>query len=82
MSDFEVGDTISDDAPPAQLPGDAPREIPEESPEPIPRLYANQRGRKAAARAAQDLVAAFAAGNDLLGFLRKNELVEEWPVSC
>ena len=82
LSDFEVGDTISDDAPPAQFPGDAPREIPEESPEPIPRLYANQRGRKAAARDAQDLVAAFAAGIDLLQILRENELLEEWPVSC
>lgn len=82
LSDFEVEGTETDDAPPVQSPEEVPGETQEESLEPVPRLYANQRGRKAASRDAQDLVAIFAAGNDLLHFLRENDLAEEWPVSC
>ena len=90
LSDFDVEDDENSIAPPTQspeevpenLPGDSPEKAPEESPEPVPRLYANQRGRRAASRDALDLVAVFAAGNDLLHFLRENDLLEEWPVSC
>lgn len=86
LSDFEVSDAEPDDAPPVRSPeeilGDTPEETTEESSEPVSRLYANQRGRKAASRDAQDLVVIFAAGNDLLHFLRENHLLEEWPVSC
>ena len=90
LSDFDVEDFEDDDTLPAPSPDDVPKEIPEnasgeileESPESVPRLYANQRGRKAASRDAHDLVAVFAAGNDLLKFLRESNLVEEWPVSC
>ena len=82
LSDFDVEDTESDDALPDSPPEDVPEEAPEESPEPVPRLYANQRGRRAASRDAMDLVAVFAAGNDLLHFLKENHLLEEWPVSC
>ena len=82
LSDFDVEDIESNDAPPDSLPEDVPEEAPEDSPEPVPRLYANQRGRWAASRDALDLVAVFAAGNNLLHFLRENDLLEEWPVSC
>lgn len=86
LSDFDVGDAGVDDAPadlpPEDVPGKVPEEAPEESPEPVPRLYANQRGRRAVSRDVQDLVAVFAAGNDLLNFLKENHLLEEWPVLC
>lgn len=82
ISDFEVSDSETNDAPPVQSPEKVPAETSEESSEPVPRLYANQRGRRAASRDAQDLVAAFATGNNLLNFLRENHLLEEWPVSC
>ena len=49
ISDFEVNDAGANEAPPAQVPAELPRELTAESPEPVPRLYANQRGRKAAA---------------------------------
>ena len=49
ISDFEVNDAEANEAPPAQVPAELPRELTAESPEPVPRLYANQRGRKAAA---------------------------------
>ena len=86
ISDFEVGDAKDVEDSPAPSPEQAPEEASEETPEeaqaPVPRLYANQRGRRAASRDALDLVAVFAAGNDLLHFLRENDLLEEWPVSC
>ena len=82
LSDFDVEDTESSDAPPARPPEKAPGDIPEESSEPVPRLYANQRGRRAASRDALDLVAVFAAGNDLLHFLKEKHLLEEWPAIC
>ena len=82
LSDFDVEDTESGDAPPNPPPEDVPAETPDKFPEPLPRLYANQRGRRAASRDAQDLVAVFATGNDLLHFLKENHLLEEWPVSC
>lgn len=82
LSDFDVEDTESGDAPPNPPPEDVPEEAPEESPEPVPRLYANQRGRRAASRDALDLVAVFATGNNLLNFLRGNHLLEEWPAPC
>lgn len=86
ISDFEVTDAEADEAPPSQVPAAPPEEVPgklpEESPQPVPRLYANQRGRRAAARDAADLVAAFSAGGDLLQFLRERNLLEEWPESC
>ena len=62
LSDFDVEDTESGDAPPDSPPEDVPEEAPEESLEPVPRLYANQRGRRAAVRDVLDLVAAFSAG--------------------
>lgn len=74
ISDFEVSDAETDDAPPAQSP--------EESLEPVPMFYVNQRGRRATSRDAQDLAAVFAAGNDLLHFLKENDLVEGWPEIC
>ena len=49
ISDFEVNDAGANEAPPAQVPAELPRELTAESPEPVPRLYATQRGRKAAA---------------------------------
>lgn len=73
MEDIESGDA---------LPDSPPENVPEEAPEPVPRLYANQRGRRAASRDALDLVAVFAGGNDLLHFLRENDLLEEWPAIC
>ena len=83
LSDFDVGDAENV---PNQSSEEIPREVPgensKESPEPVPRLYANQRGRRAVARDAQDLVAVFAAGNNLLHFLKENHLLEEWPASC
>ncbi len=82
LSDFEVNDAEADEPPPAPVPAALPREPPEESPAPVPRLYANQRGRRAAARDAADLVVAFSAGGDLLQFLRERNLLEEWPESC
>ena len=82
LSDFEVNDAEANEAPPAPVPAALPREPPTESPEPVPRLYANQRGRRAAARDALDLVAAFSAGGDLLQFLREHNLMEEWPAIC
>lgn len=82
LSDFDVEDTESGDAPPNPPPEDVPAETPDKSPEPVPRLYANQRGRRAASRDALDLVAVFAAGNDLLHFLKENHLLEEWPAIC
>ena len=86
LSDFEVEDTESNDTPPTQsseeAPEEAPEKVSEESLESVPRLYASQRGRRAAVRDERDLVAVFAAGNNLIHFLRDNELLEEWPVSC
>lgn len=82
LSDFDVHNVESEDDSPAQVPADTPDEVPEESLEPVPRLYANQRGRRAAARDAADLVAAFSAGGDLLQFLRERDLMEEWPATC
>lgn len=82
LSDFDVHNVESEDNSPAQVPAALPREPPKDSPEPVPRLYANQRGRRAAARDAADLVAAFSAGSNLLHFLRENNLLEEWPESC
>ena len=84
LSDFEIDDTEKPDVVdlPAPSPEKVPGETPEESQGPVPRLYANQRGRRASTRDVLDLVAAFAAGNDLLHFLRENDLAEEWPVSC
>lgn len=82
LSDFDVEDTESGNALPDSPPGDVPEETPEEFPEPVPRLYANQRGRRAASRDALDLVAVFAAGNDLLHFLKEKHLLEEWPAIC
>ena len=82
LSDFDVEDAESNDVPPVHPPEDVTEETSEESSEPVPRLYANQRGRRAASRDAQDLVAVFAAGNDLLHFLRENDLLEEWPAIC
>lgn len=82
ISDFEVSDSETNDAPPVQSPEKVPAETSEESFEPVPRLYANQRGRRAASRDALDLVAVFAAGSNLLHFLKENHLLEEWPVSC
>ena len=82
LSDFDVEDTESSNALPDSPPGDVPEETPEEFPEPVPRLYANQRGRRAASRDALDLVAVFAAGNDLLHFLKEMHLLEEWPAIC
>ena len=82
LSDFDVEDTESSDAPPARPPEKAPGDIPEESSEPVPRLYANQRGRRAAARDVLDLVATFSAGVDLLQFLRDRDLLEGWSAIC
>ena len=86
LSDFDVHNVESEDNSPAQVPADTPEDVPEkpleESPESVPRLYANQRGRRAAARDAADLVAAFSAGGDLLQFLRERDLMEEWPAIC
>ena len=84
LSDFEIDDPEKPDVVdlPAPSPEKVPGETPEESPEPVPRLYANQRGRRAASRDAQDLVAVFAGGNDLLHFLKENHLLEEWPATC
>ena len=86
LSDFDVHNVESEDNSPAQVPADTPEDVPEkpleESPESVPRLYANQRGRRAAARDAADLVAAFSAGGDLLQFLRERDLMEEWPATC
>lgn len=78
ISDFEVSDSETNDAPPVQ----SPEKVPAETSEPVPRLYANQRGCRAASRDALDLVAVFAAGSNLLHFLKENHLLEEWPVSC
>lgn len=83
MSDFDVGD--AENVPSQsheESPGKAPEGTSEVSSEPVPRLYANQRGRRAASRDALDLVAVFAAGNDLLHFLKENHLLEEWPAIC
>ena len=83
LSDFDVGDAENVPSQSSEeIPREVPEEVPEESPESIPRLYANQRGRRAASRDAQDLVAVFAGGNDLLYFLKENHLLEEWPASC
>lgn len=83
LSDFDVSDAENVPSQSSEeIPREVPEEAPEESPESIPRLYANQRGRRAASRDAQDLVAVFAAGNDLLHFLKENHLLEEWPASC
>ena len=82
LSDFDVEDTESSDAPMAHPPEKAPGDIPEESSEPVPRLYANQRGRRATARDVLDLVAVFVSDNDLLHFLRENDLLEERPKIC
>ena len=87
ISDFEVGDAKDVEDSPAPSPEQAPPEkapgdIPEESSEPVPRLYANQRGRRAAARDVLDLVAAFSAGVDLLQFLRDRDLLEGWSAIC
>ena len=80
---FDVGDAENVPSQSSEeIPREVPEEVPEESPESIPRLYANQRGRRAASRDAQDLVAVFAAGNDLLHFLKENHLLEEWFASC
>ena len=57
---------------------DVPADVPAE----VPRLYANQRGRRAAVKDEQDLVAAFQAGGDVLEFLRGRGMVKECPVSC
>jgi hypothetical protein len=83
LSDFDVGDAENVPSQSSEeIPREVPEEAPEESPESIPRLYANQRGRRAASRDAQDLVAVFAGGNDLLYFFKENHLLEEWPASC
>ena len=88
LSDFEIDDAEMPDvetfpAPsPEQAPEGASGDPSEESLEPVPRLYANQRGRRATSRDAQDLVAAFAAGGTLIDFLRENDLMEEWPLPC
>ena len=82
LSDFDVEDTESSDAPMAHPPEKAPGDIPEESSEPVPRLYANQRGRRATARDVLDLVATFSAGVDLLQFLRDRDLLEGWSAIC
>ena len=83
LSDFDVSDAENVPSQSSEeIPREVPEEAPEESPESIPRLYANQRGRRAASRDAQDLVAVFAAGNDLLHFLKEKHLLEEWPASC
>ena len=79
LSEFEIDDAGMPDVETslAPSPEQAPEEASGETPETVPRLYANQRGRRAASRDAQDLVAVFAAGNDLLHFLRENHLLEE-----
>lgn len=59
VSDFEVCDAKDVEDSPAPFPKQAPENAQGESPETIPRLYANQRGRRAASRDAQDLVAVF-----------------------
>lgn len=84
LSDFEIDDTEMPDVETSPAPSheQAPGDAHGETPETVPRLYANQRGRRAASRDAQDLVAAFAAGGTLIDFLRENDLMEEWPVSC
>ena len=82
LSGFEVSDAEPNDIPPVQFPEEVHGKPPEESLESVPRLYANQRGRRAASRDALDLVAVFAAGSNLLHFLKENHLLEEWPVSC
>lgn len=48
----------------------------------VSRLYANQRGRKVAARDEQDLAAAFQSGCDIIGFLDTHNLLIEWTVPC
>ena len=88
LSDFSIEDAPDAEEVPAEPPisgepsptesPDVPAEVPAE----VPRLYANQRGRRAAARDEQDLVAVFQANRDVLGFLRGRGMVEEWPVSC
>ncbi len=88
LSDFSVEDAMDMGEVPAEPPisgessstesPDVPADVPAE----IPRLYANQRGRRAAVKDEQDLVAAFQAGGDVLEFLRGHGMVKECPVSC
>lgn len=83
ISDFAVIDGDNEVPPaPQELPDEAPDEPSRDIPDEVPRLYANQRGRKAAERDAQDLVIAYQSGGDLPGFLRGQKLVEEWPLVC
>ena len=75
ISDFAIENEDRKDeispVPPSSDPSDPPDPSPSEVPAEVPRLYANQRGRKAAARDAQDLVVAYQTGGDLIVFLQK-----------
>ena len=83
LSDFDIGDAENvPNQSSGEIQWEVPEEAPEESPEPVPRLYANQRGRRAVTRDVLDLVVAFSAGGDLLQFLRDGGLVEGWPAIC
>lgn len=88
LSDFSVKDAPDEDEVPTEPPATgassitAPPDVPAEVPTEVPRLYASQRGRRAAVRDERDLVAAFQSGGDVLGFLRGCGMVEEWPATC
>jgi len=47
-----------------------------------PRLFANQRGRKAAPRDEDDILAAFKSDTDMVSWLKARSLIEEWPLPC
>lgn len=84
LSDFSVEDAPDAEEVSAEPPisGEPSPTGSPDVPAEVPRLYANQRGRRAVARDEQDLVAAFQTNGDVLGFLRGRSMVEEWPVSC
>lgn len=65
ISDFEVAETVR-----------IPDQAMEEEPQEVPRLYANKRGRKSVQRDAEDLLAAFKGGKDMIQHLREHDLLK------